>query len=77
MPKAFKQPPVPGGKALEMTMRDVLDGLEDFATLAAYEASGGVFEILSIEPPNAPTAERATLPSPAEERHVATLRLIA
>jgi hypothetical protein len=37
-------------KALEITMRDVMDNLEDAASYTALHCSHG-FEILSIEPP--------------------------
>jgi hypothetical protein len=53
MPDRPAKTPRIGDKALEMTMRDVLDGLEDFATMAGYEAySPETFEILSIESPD-------------------------
>jgi len=38
--------------ALELTMRDVLDGLDDFACEFAYSNRPGEFEILAIEPPS-------------------------
>ena len=37
--------------ALEMTMRDALDGLEELASLDGYWFKSGCLEILSIEPP--------------------------
>lgn len=37
-------------KALEMVMRDVLDGLNDLAVLKSWEISSDVMQILSIEP---------------------------
>ncbi|MDH5599913.1 MAG: hypothetical protein OEY78_01290 [Gammaproteobacteria bacterium] len=40
-----------GIKRLEVTMRDVLDGLEDVASYINYQSTPGVVEILSIEPP--------------------------
>ena len=40
-----------GIKRLEMTMRDVLDGLEDAAIYTNYHSSPDIVEILSIEPP--------------------------
>ena len=46
-----------GIKRLEMTMRDVLDGLEDAAVYTNYHSSPDIVEILSIEPPGRPTIE--------------------
>jgi hypothetical protein len=43
--------PVSGTKALEMTMRDVMDGLYDSACTFAYRSTPDTLEILSIEPP--------------------------
>ena len=43
-----------GIKRLEVTMRDVLDGLEDAASYINYESSPDIVEILSIEPPGRP-----------------------
>ncbi|MCW8900966.1 MAG: hypothetical protein OQK75_00055 [Gammaproteobacteria bacterium] len=40
-----------GVKYLEITMRDVLDGLEDAASYMNYQSVPEVVEILSIEPP--------------------------
>lgn len=40
-----------GIKRLEVTMRDVLDGLEDAASYMNYHSTPDVVEILSIEPP--------------------------
>lgn len=45
-----------GIKRLEVTMRDVLDGLEDAASYVNYESSPDIVEILSIEPPGRPAA---------------------
>jgi len=40
-----------GDKALEMIMRDVIDGMEDLANLAGYTPQpGSCFEILEITP---------------------------
>ncbi len=40
-----------GSKALEMIMRDVIDGMEDLANLAGYTPQpGSSFEILEITP---------------------------
>lgn len=36
---------------LELTMREVLDCMDDFACGFAYKSVPGVFEIISIEPP--------------------------
>ena len=45
-----------GIKRLEVTMRDVLDGLEDAASYMNYRSSPDVVEILSIEPPGRPVS---------------------
>lgn len=45
-----------GIKRLEISMRDVLDGLEDAASYMNYRSSPDVVEILSIEPPGRPTS---------------------
>lgn len=37
--------------ALELTMRDALEGLEELANLDAFRFDGGCLEILGIEPP--------------------------
>lgn len=47
-----------GIKRLEVTMRDVLDGLEDAASYINYESSPDIVEILSIEPPGRPITVR-------------------
>ena len=44
-----------GIKRLEVTMRDVLDGLEDAASYINYQSTPEIVEILSIEPPGRPT----------------------
>lgn len=44
-----------GITSLELTMHDVLDGMEDFASQLSYQDFNGCFEILSIEPPHAVT----------------------
>ena len=41
-----------GIKRLEVTMRDVLDGLEDAASYINYNSTPDIVEILSIEPPD-------------------------
>ena len=40
-----------GIKRLEVTMRDVMDGLEDAASYINYQSVPETVEILSIEPP--------------------------
>ncbi|MDH5395302.1 MAG: hypothetical protein OEW97_03440 [Gammaproteobacteria bacterium] len=51
-----------GLKALEITMRDVLDGLEDAASYMNYNSFPDTVEILSIEPPGRPVkSKQATL----------------
>jgi len=42
--------PALGRKAMEMVMRDVLDGMEDLATIKSFETADNVFEILAITP---------------------------
>jgi len=44
-----------GSKLLELTMCDVLDGLEDAATYVNYQSMPDSVEILSIEPADKPT----------------------
>ncbi len=39
-----------GQKALEMVMRDVLGGMEEFSIRKAYEASGQEYKIIAIKP---------------------------
>ena len=46
-----------GIKRLEITMRDVLDGLEDTAIFMHYKSSPDVVEVLSIEANTRPTPE--------------------
>ncbi len=48
-----------GIKRLEVTMRDVLDGLEDAASYMNYHSTPEIVEILSIEAPG-----RVTPPQP-------------
>lgn len=45
--------------ALELTMRDALEGMEELASLDAYWFDAGLLEILSIEPP-LPADSRST-----------------
>ena len=47
-------------KLLEITMRDVLDSLEDAASYAAYLSVPDTLEILSIEPPGRPIHPQTT-----------------
>ncbi len=39
-----------GPKALEMVMRDVLGGLEEFSIMKSYESSGEEYKIITIQP---------------------------
>ncbi len=39
-----------GPKALEMVMRDVLGGMEEFAIMKSYEATGEEYKIIAIRP---------------------------
>jgi len=48
-------------KRLEITMRDVLDGLEDAANYMNYHSSPDIIEILSIEPPGRPIQANANI----------------
>lgn len=48
--------------ALELTMRDVLDGLEELASMDAYWFEPGCLEILGIERPAATTPAAAPQP---------------
>lgn len=41
---------ISGIKRLEVTMRDVMDGLEDAATYMNYQSTPDIVEIISIEP---------------------------
>ena len=50
-----------GIKRLEITMRDVLDGLEDAAIFMNYHSSPDTVEILSIEPPGRPDLEKSKI----------------
>ncbi len=50
-----KKAPVRGNKALEMQMRDALDGLHDSASYFAFQSVPHSLEILSIEPPKGDT----------------------
>lgn len=46
--------------ALELTMRDVLEGLEELANLDVFWFDTGCLEILGIEPPTADTRPNIT-----------------
>lgn len=60
--KKYSKIPVKGDKALEMTMQDVMEGLEDSATYFAFNSTPDTLEVLSIEPPKGdPVADRAPL----------------
>ena len=39
-----------GTKALEMVMRDVLGGMEEFSIMKAYESTCSEFKVISIQP---------------------------
>lgn len=43
---------ISGSKQQEITMRDVLGGLEEIATMLSYDPWPGEFEIIAIYPPN-------------------------
>lgn len=45
-------------KRLELTMRDVLGGLEDLATYMNYQSMPETIDILSIEPVNQPAPKK-------------------
>lgn len=47
-----------GIKRLEVTMRDVLDGLEDAASYMNYHSKPDIIEILSIEAPGRPVSDK-------------------
>ena len=76
MAKRFhKKAPVRGNKALEMQMRDVLDGLHDSACYFGFQSVPQSLEILSIEPPKGdlahhprPTATIYRVPTRHAER---------
>jgi len=53
-----------GGKALEMIMRDVIDGMEDLANLAGYTPQpGSCFEVLEISPEEYAPLDTSSNPS--------------
>ena len=49
-------------QALELTLHDGLDRLEEFALMLAFQGSGSQFEILSITPPPAPAESAVARP---------------
>ena len=62
MKKKYHKIPVKGDKALEMTMQNVLEGLEDSASYFGFQSSPDTLEILSIERPKGdPVANRQPL----------------
>ncbi len=62
MKKKYHKIPVKGDKALEMTMQNVLEGLEDSASYFAFQSTPDTLEILSIERPKGdPVANRQPL----------------
>ena len=50
----------PGKFALELTMRDALEGLEELASVDAFWFDPGCVEILGIEPPVRETPANVT-----------------
>jgi len=61
------KPIVHGKKALELTMRDVLEGVEEAALYVGFEGKPNVMEILSIEVP------RKTRPTGTKRSTVAAI----
>jgi len=66
MAKLLNRAPVQGGKALEIVMRDSMEGLVDSAAYFAYRSNPDTLEILSIEPPKTLNFEK----KPASVTHV-------
>lgn len=65
-PIDLSRPPCPGGKALEMLMRDVLAGMEELAHIAAFEPRPCELRIVSVQAPaTAGTARARIIPHPA------------
>jgi len=58
--------PALGTKAMEMVMRDVLDGMQDLAIMNCYESTRNVFEIMAITPQDRP---EVTCVDPAEQKN--------
>lgn len=46
-----KEKTIHADQAIELMMRDVLEGMEDFATQFGYRPWPGEFQIISIAPP--------------------------
>lgn len=62
MKKKYHKIPVKGCKALEMTMQNVMEGLEDSASYFAFQSTPETLEILSIERPKGdPFANREAM----------------
>ena len=53
---------ISGSKQQELTMQEVLGGLEEIATMLSYDPWPGDFEIIAIYPPN----EEVNLPQEQE-----------
>ena len=58
MCKKNQSNPALGSKAMEMVMRDVLDGMQDLAIMKSYESTQNVFEIIAINPTQEPDVTR-------------------
>ena len=52
--------------SLELTMHDVLDGMEDFSSQFGFQDFAGCLEILAIEPPTTATALPSKLVTPVK-----------
>ncbi len=62
MKKKYHKIPIKGGKALEMIMQNVLEGIEDSASYFAFQSTPDTLEILSIERPKSdPVANQRPL----------------
>ena len=66
MSKKDHQTPTLGRKAMEMVMRDVLDGMEDLATIKSYETADNVFEIIAITPEQSDVVDELPVDNNAE-----------
>jgi len=66
MAKSLNRAPIEGGKALEIAMRDTMEGLADSAAYFAYRSTPETLQILSIEPPKTLNFEK----KPANVTHV-------
>lgn len=49
-----------GPRALEMVMRDVLGGMEELTLMKNHETTGGVFQVISIDPSEEEKASQGT-----------------